>query len=81
MAKLTTRKREKLPTSKFGCPETRKYPIDKPARVSSAKAYYRRKNTQKCSEGKKRICNAAKKFGLMKPAHKGSSEWKQWCKI
>jgi len=81
MAKLTTRKREKLSPSKFGCPKTRSYPIDKPARVSSAKAYYQRENTQKCSGGKQRICNAAKKLGFMKGDNKRSRTWKKWCKV
>jgi len=81
MAKLTTRKRQKLPKAEFACQETRKYPIDKPARVSSAKSYYRRKNTQKCSGGKQRICGAAKKFGFMKGYNKSSRAWKQWCRI
>lgn len=81
MAKITTRKREKLPSSKFGCPKTKSYPIDVPARVSSAKAYYRRKNTQKCSGGKERICNAAKKFGFLKGDNKRSRAWNKWCRI
>jgi hypothetical protein len=81
MVKLTTRKREKLPKTKFACPKTRAYPIDKPARVSSAKAYYQRENTAKCKGGKQKICNAAKKFGLLKGNSKSSHAWKQWCRI
>lgn len=81
MVKLTTRKRHKLPKTKFACPQSRAYPIDKPARVSSAKAYYQRENTAKCKGGKQKICNAAKKFGFMKGNSNRSREWKSWCKL
>ena len=81
MTKLTARKREKLPKAEFACPQTKSYPIDKPARVYSARAYYRRRNTRKCVGGKERICSAAKKFGFLKGDNKRSRTWKRWCNI
>lgn len=81
MTKLTTQKRKKLSKTDFACPSTRKYPIDKPTRVSSARAYYQRKNTQKCKGGKQRICKAAKKFGFLQGDTESSKSWKNWCKI
>jgi hypothetical protein len=38
MAKITTARRKRLPASKFGLPEERKYPIDTKARAQNAKA-------------------------------------------
>lgn len=38
MAKLTTRKREALPDSKFGLPDERKYPMPDKAHARNAKA-------------------------------------------
>lgn len=80
MAKLTVEQRRKLPKSAFACRATREYPINDPSRVASARSYYRRKYTAKCKGGKTRICRAARKFGFMKPAYKGSSSWIKWCK-
>jgi hypothetical protein len=36
--KLTSRRRRKLPKSKFALPGSRKYPIDTPGRAANAKA-------------------------------------------
>ena len=38
MAKLSTEKREKLPDSKFGLPDERKYPMPDKAHARNAKA-------------------------------------------
>lgn len=38
MAKLTDKKRDKLPDSKFALPKERKYPVDTKARAANAKA-------------------------------------------
>ena len=38
MAKLTTKQRKKLPSSKFALPAERKYPVDTKARAANAKA-------------------------------------------
>lgn len=81
MVKLTRRKREKLPSKQFACPDTGNYPIHDFAHIVSARAYYRKKNTLKCKGGKERICGAAKKLGLMKLDYKRSSGWKKWCHI
>lgn len=78
--RLTTRQRERLPKSDFACPITRDYPIPDPARVASAKAYYRRRYTVKCKGGKKRICRRAKKFGMTKKDYLGSADWRKWCR-
>ena len=38
MAELSTKKREKLPESKFGLPEERKYPMPDKSHAANAKA-------------------------------------------
>ena len=38
MAKLTTKQREKLPDSKFGLPDERKYPMPDESHARNAKA-------------------------------------------
>jgi hypothetical protein len=38
MAKLDAKKRNKIPKSEFGLPESRKYPVDTKARAANAKA-------------------------------------------
>jgi hypothetical protein len=38
MAKLSTKRRNKLPKKSFGLPGSRKYPVDTPARAANAKA-------------------------------------------
>lgn len=75
MVRLTPEKRARLPKSDFACPITEGYPINDPARVSSAKSYYQRKYTAKCKGGKTRICKRAKRFGMTK-----KPSWKKWCK-
>lgn len=72
MAKLTARQRDILLKNKarnFACPErapgSGSYPISDRSRTASAKAYYQRAYTAKCAGGKRRICAAAKRFGMM----------------
>ncbi len=48
MAKITTKARKALPTSKFALPEERKYPVDTRARAANAKA----RATQMVDKGK-----------------------------
>lgn len=48
MVKLTTKKRNSLPKSEFGEPESRKYPVDTKARAANAKA----RATQMVDKGK-----------------------------
>ena len=38
MAKLTSKKRAKIPSNKFGLPKERKYPVDTKERAANAKA-------------------------------------------
>lgn len=76
--------RAKLPLKDFACPArapgSGSYPINTPERVSSAKAYYGRKNTAKCKGGRKRICRRAKKVGFLKPDYSGYRGWKKFCR-
>lgn len=82
--RLTPAQREKLPKSDFACPAKApgagSYPINDPARVASAKAYYKRRYTAKCKGGKTRICSRAKKFGMTAKDYPGSTDWRRWCK-
>jgi len=84
MVRLTPSKRARLPKSDFACPinapGSGSYPINDPARVASAKSYYKRKDTAKCKGGKTRICRRAKKFGMTKKDYPGSLDWRKWCK-
>ena len=38
MAKLTTKARKKIPSSKFGLPKSRKYPMENKSHAANAKA-------------------------------------------
>lgn len=64
----------------FACPTTLDYPLNTKKRISSAKAYYPRKNTVKCKGGRVRICGRAKKVGFLKPDYSGSAAWRKWCR-
>ena len=66
MAKLTTEKREGLPTTEYACPIDRKLPINDAAHVRNAMARFDQVITDKChpAEAKKRILAAAKKYGV-----------------
>jgi len=83
-SRLSPAQREKLPKSDFACPSRApgagSYPISDPSRVASAKAYYKRRYTAKCPEGKLRICRRAKKFGMTAKDYPGSADWRRWCK-
>ena len=48
MAKITSRARNALPSSKFALPKERKYPVDTPGRAANAKA----RATQMVAKGK-----------------------------
>lgn len=56
MSKLTSKSRKKLPTSDFGLPESRKYPVDTKARAANAKA----RATQMENKGKLSASSKAK---------------------
>jgi hypothetical protein len=65
MTKLTTEKREKLPSSEFACPIDRKLPINA-AHIRNAMARFDQVITTDChpADAKRRILAAAKKFGV-----------------
>lgn len=48
MAKLTAARRRTLPSSKFGLPGSRRYPVDTKKRAANAKA----RSTQQMKKGK-----------------------------
>lgn len=79
MVKLTVARRHRLPTKMFACPSTGSYPIHDRSHVASARSYYKRKYTEKCSGGKQRICRRARQLGMLKPSYPGASGWKKWC--
>lgn len=72
--------RARLPDSAFACPTLRKYLISNKDHVSSAKAYYRRPNTEKCTDGRMRICARARSFGMLAQESPQGAEWRLWCK-
>lgn len=56
MAKLTTKKRSKIPSSEFGMPSSRKYPMPDRSHAANAKA----RATQMVKKGKLSAASAAK---------------------
>jgi hypothetical protein len=66
MAKLTTVKRESLPSSAYACPIDRKLPINDAAHVRNAMARFDQVMTDKChpQEAKRRIVAAARRYGI-----------------
>ena len=66
MAKLTTEKREELPSSGYACRIDKKLPINDAAHVRNAMARFDQVITDKChpKEAKERILTAARKFGI-----------------
>lgn len=56
MAKLTAAKRHSIPTSKFGLPGSRKYPMPDRSHAANAKA----RDTQMVAKGKLSPASAAK---------------------
>jgi hypothetical protein len=89
MPKLTRAQRWKLTGAKpgeikvrtpenFACPEKApgpgSYPIHDKSHVVSAVSYYQRAKYQRCPGGQKRICNAARRMGIMSPKIKAFCE-------
>ncbi len=66
MAKLTTRKRERLSSSQYACPRDRKLPINDAAHVRNAMARFDQIESRFChpATARRRILAAAKKFGI-----------------
>jgi hypothetical protein len=66
VAKLSTEKREELPSSAFACPIDRKLPLTDAAHVRNAMARFDQVISDKCHprEAKRRIIAAAKKFEI-----------------
>jgi hypothetical protein len=66
VARLTTDKREELPSSAFACPIDRKLPLNDAAHVRNAMARFDQVISDKCHprEARRRIIVAAKKFGI-----------------
>lgn len=56
MAKLNAAKRNKIPSSEFGLPESRKYPVNDKSHAANAKA----RATQMVKKGKLSPASAAK---------------------
>lgn len=56
MAKLTSKARDKIPSSKFGLPGSRKYPMADKAHAANAKA----RATQQVKKGNLSAASAAK---------------------
>jgi hypothetical protein len=66
MPKLSTKKREELPSSAYACPIDKKLPINDAAHVRNAMARFDQVITNKChpEQARKRILAAAKKYGV-----------------
>ena len=62
--KLSTEERKSLPSSDFGIPETREYPMPDAVHVHAAEAYFRYAPEDKKPELAQRILMKAKKFGV-----------------
>lgn len=62
--KLTTEERKELPSSDFGIPETREFPMPDAAHVRAAAAYFRYAPEDKKSLLAHRILLKAKKYGV-----------------
>lgn len=63
-AKLTTEERKELPSSLFGIPALRKYPLTDAAHVKSAISYFHKAPDEYKEILARRIAKAAKKFGV-----------------
>ena len=66
MSRLTTEKREELPSSAYACPIDKKLPINDAAHVRNAMARFDQVISAEChpEQAKRRILAAAKKFGV-----------------
>ena len=62
--KLTTEERKELPSSDFGLPETREFPMPDAAHVRAAEAYFRYAPEEKKSLLAHRILLKADEFGV-----------------
>lgn len=62
--KLTTEERDMLPSSDFGIPETREFPLPDAAHVRSAEAYFRYAPEQYKPLLAYRILQKAQEFGV-----------------
>ena len=62
--KLTTEERKELPSSDFGLPETREFPMPDAAHVRAAEAYFRYAPEEKKSLLAHRILLQADEFGV-----------------
>lgn len=62
--KLTTEERKELPSSDFGLPETREFPMSDAAHVRAAEAYFRYAPEEKKSLLAHRILLKADEFGV-----------------
>ncbi len=62
--KLTTEERKELPSSDFGLPETREFPMPDAAHVRVAEAYFRYAPEEKKSLLAHRILLKADEFGV-----------------
>jgi hypothetical protein len=66
MARLSTEKREEMPSSEYACPIDKKLPINDAAHVRNAMARFDQVITNKChpAQARERILAAAKKYGV-----------------
>ena len=62
--KLTTEERKELPSSDFGLPETREFPMPDAAHVRAAEAYFKYAPEEKKSLLAHRILLKADEFGV-----------------
>ena len=62
--KLTTEERKELPSSDFGLPETREFPMPDAAHVRAAESYFRYAPEEKKSLLAHRILLKADEFGV-----------------
>lgn len=74
MARLTAKRRNKLPKSSFALPSKRKYPIDTKARARSALRFAARKDTEGSFSTVSR--KVYKRYPSLKPKGKGSRKGK-----
>ena len=65
--KLTTEERKELPSSDFGLPETREFPMPDAAHVRAAESYFRYAPEDKKPLLAYRILQKAAEFGVQSP--------------
>jgi hypothetical protein len=66
MTKLTSRKRQRLPSTQFACPVDRKLPINNAAHVRAAMSRFDQVISDEChpEAARRRILAAARKFHI-----------------